>query len=358
MTCSIDQVTFVDYLKDERRPLQKVEEFNTRLFSAAPLDFLLFSRILFLPFLKKVVENCDHSGIVIGLNPHSEAADTFVRQTLKPDSDVYKYFDGDYSYYDGTIPLWITCEISEIVASLFPKEKRHIINYFFSLLMSPKHIFGRREYTKVGGNPSGNPITSLFNSLHNQYLCYYFAAKRNLSVEEIRTGVFPVVMGDDNIICVVKHIDLSALHFAEYAKTLGMTYTNASKGTNILPYTPFDKLTFLKRTFVNIDNSWRMLLDTSVLYESILWVRRQKGVSPFDAFLEVANSQYHEASLYGIEFTSYFYDLLDLLCRSSGETLNLPLPKDFIYSRSKDTGYNLENGPQLSALILAKLKDD
>lgn len=338
----ISELTFLDYLKDERRSKKKVQNFETRLFSGCSLDFLIYSRIVTLRLLEDLMMNHESSGIVVGLNPHSDNLHTFVMQSLKPETQAFKYTDGDFKSFDLSLLVIFILYMQEATCTTFLPQYRKYFTYLILLLLTPRHIFGIYEYFKIGGNPSGNPITMLFNSFLNQLIIWYCALMSGVTADDLKSKVFPVVCGDDNIIRILKDVNFGAFDMAKVCSTLGMTYTAAVKDRDLVNHTNFKDLTFLKRRFHKVGLRWRMLLLPEVIYEMIHWIRKQTGVTPEEAMQEVLRSAYIECALYGIDFAKDFYNIVEEACGLANVSSKLPLPKVVCRERSKETGYNLK----------------
>jgi len=60
---------WTDTLKDERRPIEKVDALKTRVFSNGPMDYTIAFRMYFLGFMAHVMENRIDNEQSIGTNP-------------------------------------------------------------------------------------------------------------------------------------------------------------------------------------------------------------------------------------------------------------------------------------------------
>ena len=80
----VQEYVFMDTLKDETRPLPKVMEKKTRVFAAAPMDFIIVFRMYFLDFLVFMMRNRIENESAVGIQTQSrEWTQLYRRLTLK-----------------------------------------------------------------------------------------------------------------------------------------------------------------------------------------------------------------------------------------------------------------------------------
>jgi len=302
-------IQWLDCLKDERLPLKKAEEGRTRLFSVCPLDFLIYARMYLLMILVFFQETRLYNSVMSGLNPLSSEWDDFYRHYTQK---LYapKYIAGDYSSFDVTIPLQFCESVRSIIIEMCPKTEdyRYALNYIFDNIIFASHQFGDKRYTMNGGNPSGQPFTTLYNSLINKLIlsyCFfmYYLDYSDLNFSSIasllNSKTTIAVYGDDHIFFLDDSITFNMNHLNHYISRLKMKYTTTSKVTVTENYISHSDLTFLKRDFYFTPCGYVGRLDKRVIYEMVNWIRKQKNVSPSLALRAVCDSALREAVLHG-----------------------------------------------------------
>jgi hypothetical protein len=94
-------VYFVDTMKDELRPHEKIKNFKTRIFSAGPMHFSIAFRMYFLRFLSFVMENKIDNESAIGINPYGMEWEKLAQHLSKWGGPTC--IAGDYSNFDGSL---------------------------------------------------------------------------------------------------------------------------------------------------------------------------------------------------------------------------------------------------------------
>jgi hypothetical protein len=164
------EVIWADCLKDETREREKVDAGKTRIFTACPLHYLLLVRRYFLAFIAEVQKHCVQKPVAVGINVHSiDWQMLYQRLSQKAKSIVA----GDFSRYDTSlctafakffvkfVNWWyddgpVNCKVRELL---------------FEHVYHAVHIFGTVMFILAMGNPSGNPLTAIYNSIkHSCYL--------------------------------------------------------------------------------------------------------------------------------------------------------------------------------------------
>lgn len=274
---------FVDYLKDERRPISKVEEGKTRQFMACGMDFLICVKMYFGDFIRSICQNRIQNGIAVGVNPFSEW-DTLV--SYMKDTKTKRFTAGDYSKFDARIPVAIAYAVLDTVEQFYynsTDEDRLVRQILWLEIVNSLHISQGVVYEFCGGNPSGQPMTSIFNSIANLEMLAYLGLNNQLRYQphtdydlvfkRTRFSVF----GDDNIISyepsdkdIFGQVNLERHAFED----LGMTYTNESKDSNVVQDREIEQISFLKRGFRQDHGIWMCPLQIDVLRETLSWERQ------------------------------------------------------------------------------------
>jgi hypothetical protein len=261
-------VYWADFMKDETRPIEKVRENKTRIVSACPLHFLVVLRKYFQAFVSHVQARAHIAPISVGLNVHSREHFMLYDRLSRTAGSVIA---GDFKAYDGLIPTTVDEEAVNYVNRWYDDGPTNCLvrKMLYVHICTATHICGPYVYKVAGGNPSGNPITSIHNSLTNIFMCFTILVQRlKIAVEDFEIAVY----GDDNLITVVRP-GLRVSDFSPHFKEMyGMTYTHFSKAENE-DYDDLSTVQYLGRSFRFEKGLCRAPLDLSVIRESIYWFK-------------------------------------------------------------------------------------
>jgi hypothetical protein len=235
---------FADTLKMELRKNEKVDAGKTRYFSTCPIDFLIVFRQYMLDFIQSVQRGCVEHPVSVGINVHGMEWAAFLRRILKNCEFVA---DGDFENYDGSMhPVSVKFAvylINKWYGGLGAEER----NILFWEILHCFHICVRTVYTTIGCNPSGQPSTSILNSvvlIIVMISCIVILVKKyDLKMEEE-----PELAGygDDNLVAIPN------FPFGELPDVIdaiyGMKLTDAGK-SGIFKAQHWTKVTYLSRSF-------------------------------------------------------------------------------------------------------------
>lgn len=290
----ITGVICADTMKDERRPIKKVDEGKTRMFSACPMHFVVLFRKYYLGFAAFIMHNRNRNGIAVGTNPYNEDWDQIVRQISMKGKRVLA---GDFSNFDGSLNtqvLWLVYEIIENFYKRYDKnycDKDAKVRYSLWLhIVNSVHVYGDTLYQWTHSQPSGNPFTVIINSVYNLLILVigYLVTIKNSNLDaqtkaklsntmSFDKHVSPIVYGDDNILNISDYISdvFNQETLTEALKFVGHEYTEETKDGKMHLYRSIDEISFLKRRFVFDKDMfhWVAPLDKSVIYEMLNWVR-------------------------------------------------------------------------------------
>lgn len=282
---------WVDTLKDERRPIAKVDAGKTRVFSNGPMDYSIAFRQYFLGFVAHLMENRITNEVSLGTNVYSR---DWTKTARKLQSKGSKTFAGDFSTFDGTLNSSMMYKFLDIVNSFYNDGPTNtLIRYvLFSEVVNSVHICDDLVYYMTHSQPSGNPVTTPLNCFVNSVggrMCFEIAARKLKIIEKEEKAkkysmydfdkyVSLVSYGDDNVynisdeVCEWFNMHTITEAFAE----LGMIYTDESKDTTKVPpkYKPLEDVSYLKRGFVKTTtNRWLAPLDIDTILEMPNWCR-------------------------------------------------------------------------------------
>lgn len=281
-----------DFLKDELRPLVKVENVATRVISGTPLDYTIAVRMYFGAYLAAMFDTYVDNGMAPGINQYTQWFKLV--SALKSKGD--KLFDGDFKRYDASEQPWVHEAILKYVNKWYQynnpswsAEDDKVRCVLWLDLVHSRHISGCGstlqyvvQWTK--SLPSGHPLTTMVNSMYSLITltgCY-------MSLTNDRTDMWKhayiVTFGDDNISSVDDTVcDAFNQVTVEAAmrELFGLTYTPGNKSGVLVPYTTIENVTFLKRSFRVDDSIGNRLLKTCA--QPLGWV----GPLDFSSFLYV-----------------------------------------------------------------------
>lgn len=319
-------VVYADYLKDERRKKEKVVQGKTRLISASPLDYLVICRMYFGDFVRSVMSGRINNEIAVGVNPFSHEW-TWLANHMKSVGNNCIF--GDYSSYDGSLPISFMYKVLEIIEDFYAAgsgtyEDSVIRASLFEDVVNSRHLSVKEGkgviYEWFGSNPSGNFLTTTLNSVVNLLLIRYAIADTLVSqgvyssyifaIAEYKNNVRAIVFGDDNGMCLSDHWAkyINQATFTESMKKVGMVYTDETKSSeNTLVHRPLEECTFLKRGFKydSAAKRWDAPLERETIEEMCNWTKKNCNDQDLINTIETAvkESAFHGKPYY-TDFTS------------------------------------------------------
>jgi hypothetical protein len=316
---------WVDTLKDERRPIAKVDQGKTRVFSAGPVDYIVASRKYFLGFAAHVAANRNRNEISVGTNVYSTDWDVIATIMQEKGKNVIA---GDFSNFDGTLNVEILHAICDIINDWYDdgEENQRIRRILWRETVNSIHVCKDSIYMWTHSQPSGNALTAILNSMYNAIACRYVwmvVTQKETSLHSMkafRENVNMVSYGDDNLLNVSDEvIDIfNQLTMAEAFATFGMTYTDEAKSGSMVKCRTLDQVGYLKRNFVFDEamHSWKAPLDLDTVLEIPNWVRRSPDIE--EATVSNIEDATAELSLHGEEIFDKWSKVLTRVAREHG----------------------------------------
>lgn len=304
---------YADFLKDERRPIEKARAGKSRLISAAALDFLVLCRMYFGDFVRHCMKNKVTNSMAMGVNPYSSDWEAIAKHVTSLGDNVIA---GDFSGYDGRLMPAVMYKFLDACEAYYynsTPEDVAVRTALFEDVVNSRHVTVSDSgvgfvYEFTGSNPSGNPLTTLLNSFCNLVFGYMattecviegeldidpsgadigvFAHYLTSTVDGVRMMVF----GDDNLFGVSRefseHITQDSITRA--MARMGLTYTNETKSDVHHGHRKLGECGFLKRGFVYSKREGRVVapLELSVVLESSYWTKKSNSVAELVACLE------------------------------------------------------------------------
>lgn len=282
---------FTATVKDELRSLDRVAAGKTRSFAAAPLHYVVLFRQKFLDLFANIMENRISNTSLVGINPYSDEWDYCVSQLCKiADPTSHQFLAGDFKNFDGDLNQSLLWTIFDFIEQQYGREDDALTFALWTDITNSLQIFGNSVIEVSRGQPSGNPGTTIINSLYNSSLIYTVVylilidinseqalmIKDNL-LEHLRVLVY----GDDNIMSFSKELSmiLDPSLISEKMKMFGHTYTSDDKTSNKLFYRTLFEISILKRKF-SFDKSlkvWLAPLELPSILEPLNWDKVEEG---------------------------------------------------------------------------------
>lgn len=248
-------VVFIDFLKDELRPVEKVEAGKTRLISCAPMVYTIAVRRMFGAFTSAFFRFHTVSGMCPGICAYTDWAKLFKHVQQKG----LKIFDGDFKGFDSSEQAHFLMRICHAINRWYDdgEENARIREVLFLDLIHSRHLGGRgdNQCYLIQWNrslPSGHPLTTVVNSIYSLATligCYIAITGDAVHFWQ---KVAAATYGDDNL---VNPDDQTADVYNQVtvAQTMqdefGLTYTSGRKNGELEPYTTIGGVTFLQRGF-------------------------------------------------------------------------------------------------------------
>lgn len=275
-------VLWVDTLKDERRPIEKVNTLKTRVFSNGPMDFSIAFRMYFLGFIAHLMENRIQNEVSIGTNVYSQ---DWAKTVRKLQQKGKKIIAGDFSTFDGSLNVCIMKYFAKMANEFYKDGNDLIREVLMDDVINSIHICGDSVYQWTHSQPSGNPATTPLNCFINSMglrMCFERLSERfnvGMSMKDFDKHVSLVAYGDDNVInfsdavCEWYNMTTITEAFAEF----GFTYTDELKGAagEVPKWRSIEDVQYLKRNFrYDVDRKvWEAPLAIETILEMPNWCR-------------------------------------------------------------------------------------
>nr|QJI52198.1 MAG: nonstructural polyprotein [Dicistroviridae sp.] len=273
---------WTDTLKDERRPIEKVEKLKTRVFANGPMDYTIVFRQYFLGFIANVMENRIGNEQSIGTNVYGRDW-KLTAEYLQKKGD--KVIAGDFSTFDGTLNSNIVARCVDVINEWYNDgpENALIREVLFSEVYNSIHLCDELLYMWTHSQPSGCPITTVLNSMYNSIsmrVVFEIVSQEfghNYTTSDFDTFCTMVSYGDDNVVNIADEIIgwFNQTTISQGYEDIGMIYTDEGKTGEASPeYRKLDQVAYLKRQFIRRNERvWDAPLDLPVVMEMCNWVR-------------------------------------------------------------------------------------
>lgn len=279
-------VVFVATLKDELLKLSKVEQYKSRAFAAAPLHFTIIFREKYLDYFATVMENKIKNYSLVGVNMYSHDVNTLVETLLEvAPRNSRQFLAGDFTNFDGTLNLNLLWQIFYFIETLYDRKSK-VCEALWTELVDSQQLFGNTVIHVSRGQPSGNPATTLINTLYNMGLCYMvlFEVMEEINTiesyavqEDLVNNYRGMYYGDDNLHSFHKKtVDIMDPNLITLVMGRhGHVYTTDAKDSTHFEYRSLSEVTILKRHIVydEVTHQWIAPLELVSIFEPINWDR-------------------------------------------------------------------------------------
>lgn len=293
---------WTDTLKDERRPIEKVNALKTRVFAHGPMDYTIAVRQYFIGFVAHVMENRIDNEQSLGTNPFG--AD-WGRTAQRLSRHGKKVFAGDFSQFDGTLNSCILSKFAEVANAFYNDGPENALIREVLLLdvYNSVHLCKNRFIQLTHSQPSGNPLTTVLNSFYNSVsmrIAYgrCFESKPPPFMDHVSM----VSYGDDNVINLSETVaeTFNQRSVTEAYASFGMIYTDETKsGGEVAPWRSLTEVQYLKRTFRKENGVWMAPLAMDTILECCNWVR--KSPDEVEALKQNVEGACRELAQYPVE---------------------------------------------------------
>lgn len=296
----------VDFLKDEMRPIAKVQAAASRVIAATALDYLIAVRMYFGAYIAATFRHHTDSGMCPGINPY---VDWWRLVQHLHQGGNKKVFDGDFKRFDASEQPDIHWAILDHINSWYDDGPVNatVRRVLWLDLVHSRHLTGLGSKLDIvvqwnKSLPSGHPLTTVVNSLYSAITlvgCYVELTGDTRNVHEnFRYATF----GDDNLNSISDTVAevFNQVTVAEcMLKKYGLTYTSGAKDGTLVPYKTVEDCVFLKRGFYkdpSYTSGWAAPLDpSSYLYTSYVFKNNRMSNSEL---LDKLNDTLGEMSLH------------------------------------------------------------
>lgn len=320
--------------KNEMLSKAKVEAGRARCIYMCPLAFLVNMRMSTVAMCRVMIRRALLFCIAVGLNTHSEEWDDLFKAAGFIPGD--NWVAGDFKAFESVLGLLLSKAVSkliEFVASLSgnysPEEFMALRVELADISNATINFFGEL-ITLLGGEASGQQLTTFFNCLANVLLHMYayvvIHTEEGSHQEYLRLAaeffekVFCMTLGDDVYLKV--HPDRPRYNHTSIQEVfagIGITYTMAEKDAESRPYIPLEEVTFLKRKFVDHEAFPGMkvaALDKRSIYKMLCYTVPSHSVSAEEQMASAIASAQAEAFFHGSKFFAQIQDLITAMPKS------------------------------------------
>jgi hypothetical protein len=301
-------VLYVDMPKDELRSCEKWSKGLTRYVSMCTLEFQILFRMYFGAFLDAVAGTAISNNTSLGINPVGNDWREVAKHLSFDGGPVDHVASGDFTGYDKSQNAQWLWAIHDYIQSWYGEFsiEREMLWYEVANSYHVAREASRVDvvYEWVKGMPSGNPATTVINSIYTLSLISFcwgsefgFGADDMASMKGL---VKPLANGDDSLVSfhpsVVSRFNQNTI--AKHLKRAGFVYTceasDAHDKGGVFPDSrPLSEVSFLKRGFREEKGRLFAPLALSTIIQRLHWQKPNSTLEDDvrDSLLELS---YHD----------------------------------------------------------------
>lgn len=299
-------------LKDETRPLAKIESGSTRAFICLPMDYNLLVKKYFGAFIATQHLLAGKISSCVGIDPSAQWKILFDRLNEK---NIY-WEDFDYKNWDQHLHPELVYRVASIVNHWYGDDdnsENGLVRRVLILDLIHTFILVKdRLMIKSTGQCSGCAITAELNCIVHELLMLYVWIKLHqdqgliTDINEFRQEVAMALYGDDILLSVANpRIDFNGKTIKPIMESLGMGITPGNKLATEFTVKKPCELEFLKRSFREESNTIKAPLRTEVINNIYQWIH--KSDNSIDATITNCEAALQESYMHSAE---YFNNLL------------------------------------------------
>nr|ABE77395.1 polyprotein [Encephalomyocarditis virus] len=258
------EVVYQTFLKDELRPIEKVQAAKTRIVDVPPFEHCILGRQLLGKFASKFQTQPGlELGSAIGCDP--DVHWTAFGVAMQGFERVY---DVDYSNFDSTHSVAMFRLLAE---EFFTPENGFdpLTREYLESLAISTHAFEEKRFLITGGLPSGCAATSMLNTIMNNIIIRagLYLTYKNFEFDDVKVLSY----GDDLLVATNYQLDFDKVR-ASLAKT-GYKITPANKTSTFPLNSTLEDVVFLKRKFKKEGPLYRPVMNREALEAMLSYYR-------------------------------------------------------------------------------------
>nr|NP_740411.1 protein 3D [Encephalomyocarditis virus] len=258
------EVVYQTFLKDELRPIEKVQAAKTRIVDVPPFEHCILGRQLLGKFASKFQTQPGlELGSAIGCDP--DVHWTAFGVAMQGFERVY---DVDYSNFDSTHSVAMFRLLAE---EFFTPENGFdpLTREYLESLAISTHAFEEKRFLITGGLPSGCAATSMLNTIMNNIIIRagLYLTYKNFEFDDVKVLSY----GDDLLVATNYQLDFDKVR-ASLAKT-GYKITPANTTSTFPLNSTLEDVVFLKRKFKKEGPLYRPVMNREALEAMLSYYR-------------------------------------------------------------------------------------
>jgi hypothetical protein len=286
-------------LKAELRPLEKVEQDKTRVFTAAPITTLVGAKAYVDDFNKQFYATHLHAPHTVGINKFQRGWERVHRYLDEPG---WLHGSGDGSRFDASIDPFLFDVIYSIRCHFMAPECKEeaeaaLSHMYREFVFTPVHTIAGNIIMKKLGNNSGQPSTVVDNTLVLilSFLYAYISKTGDTTCSQLHERMRFVCNGDDNKFSISREFEHEfGGDFSNEIGDLGLSYEFDILTDNIMenPY--------MSLTMVQHPSGVGFQLNPRRIVGIVQWIKKGGVVHAAQAAFAATIEAYNDPWLFGI----------------------------------------------------------